>query len=120
MSETFPPSPPKQRTKPRPKGTVVTGHTQSGIFGFPTHKDHGLFSIASDPVKADWSNSGYQQDVICVTCGTEIVMVDSEFLMVKATKAQVQQAMRDITKCRNILLAARRQYSLMIEEGRVK
>lgn len=116
----FPPPPPKQRTKPYPKGTVVTGRTQSGIFGFPMHHRHCLFQIDTPPAKREWSNSGYAQKVTCLTCQMGMVEVDSEFLMVKANKADVLNAMRFITMARNSLLAARRHYNLLIEEGKVK
>lgn len=116
----FPPSAPKVRTKPLPAGSIVTGFTQTGIYGFPQHKGHGVFEILTPPVSNDLPNGGYFQDVECVVCGSQMVTVDSEFLMIKATKEQVIQGMHEITKARNRLLAARRRYNSWIEEGRVK
>lgn len=119
-SDTFPPPSPKLRTTPLPKGSVVTGYSQTGLYGFPTHRNHGLFELITKPRKAEHSNSGFHQTVLCISCNTEIVHVDCEFLMVRASKAQVQETISMITKARNQLLRARRYYSAMIDEGRVK
>lgn len=117
VAKTFPPPPPKHRTNPLPKGSIVTGFNHNRLFGFPGHKDHGLFRVDTDPTPVEWSNSGYQQDVTCYLCGCEILMVDSEFLMIKAKKVDIQREIRNITKLRNHLLSVRRQ---LIEEGIVK
>lgn len=120
MPDSFPPKARKLRTTPLPKGSIVTGYSQTGIFGFPSHRDHGLFELVTKPHKMENSNSGFQQMVRCISCNTEISKVDCEFLMVRATKEDVQKIISMITKARNVLLRARRYYSLLIDEGRVR
>jgi hypothetical protein len=115
----FPPEPPKQRTRPYPQGTPVTGFSQTGIFGFPGHNGHGLFETISPPTKAETSNSGYHQDVLCITCGTEFVGIDCEFLMVKATKEQIKGAINGVTKARNRLMRARQHYVSLLEKRKL-
>lgn len=121
----FPPDLPPAPHKPLPKGSIVTGYTHSGIFGFPGHKLHGQFELLTKPHRtnrahANMSNSGYLQDVLCITCGKEILMVDCEFLMTRATREEVQFTMRVITESRAQLLAARRYYNALVDEERVK
>jgi hypothetical protein len=116
----FPPPQPKKRTRPYPQGTVVTGYTQSGILGMPDCKAHGLFILESPPAKADPSNSGFHQDVRCITCGYRYKGLDCEFLMVKGTKAKAEEAIKQIIKARNQLLKARVEYRVLMEEGKIK
>lgn len=106
----FPPPPPKLRTRPRVKGSVVTGYTQTGTFGFPNHRHHGLFRIETNPKVAEHSNSGYHQDVLCISCDTLIQGVDCEFLMVKATRDDLEQAMDKVVGARRQLREAYKVY----------
>lgn len=120
--DVFPPSVKKKKLRATPlaKGSIVTGYSQIGIFGFPTHKQHGLFEILNNPHKAEYSNSGFHQSVRCISCDTIIDKVDCEFLMMRATKAQVQETISMINQARQALLRARRYYSQLIDEHRVK
>lgn len=106
----FPPPPPKLRTRPRVKGSVVTGYTQTGTFGFPDHKRHGLFRIETNPKSVEHSNSGFHQDVLCITCGDVLKGVDCEFLMVKATRDDLEQVMDKVVEARRRLRGAYKIY----------
>lgn len=96
-------------------GTVVTGRTHTGILGLPDCKGHGLFRLTSRPHKAEISNSGFQQACRCITCGQEYSRVDCEFLKIKATREQIREVLRHVTKARNALLKARREYNEILE-----
>lgn len=107
---TFPPKPPKKRTRPYPAGTLVTGSSQTGIFGFPEHRQHGgMFMLEDTATTAEdnTSNSGFHQAARCVLCGTEWDGVDCEFLMVRVTKAQMRAAIKLINEARAHLLKAK-------------
>jgi hypothetical protein len=109
---TFPPKPPRKRTKPYPPGTLVTGSTQTGIFGFPGHKEHGgLFMLEDTATTAEenTSNSGFHQAARCLLCGDEWSAIDCEFLMVKVTRAQMLATLKLINKARSHLLQARKE-----------
>lgn len=101
---------------PLPKGKLVNGFNVMGIFGFPGHKDHGIFRLISEPKKAKPSNSGYHQSVQCLICGNEWDGVDCEFLVVPVTKVFIQHKIRDITRARNHLLRVRKELSQELDK----
>lgn len=90
-------NPPDPKRGPfHPAGTFVTGFTQTGLFVSSSHKGH-VFELVSDPIEAEWTNSGKQQRVGCIVCGDIIIpMTDCEFLTIKATPADVERAISEV------------------------
>ena len=117
MPSAFPPKTKakKLRTRPRVKGSVVTGYTQTGTFGFTLHK-HGLFMIMTDPVPNEHSNSGFRQEARCITCGVRFVEIDCEFLMVKANRDDVERVMDVVVESRRQLRQAYKFYEKHLGE----
>lgn len=71
-----------------PLGTVVTGINSRGLLGFVGHKDH-LFELISDPKDAEFTNGGYQQEVLCLVDGARWLHSDGEFLQREASEEKL-------------------------------
>lgn len=118
----FPPKqkPVKLRTRPRVKGSIVTGYTQAGIFGFPQCRGvgspHGLFRIETNPIANEVSNSGFRQECVCLTCGIRFVEIDCEFLMIKASREEVEHAMDLVVGARRKMIKAYKAYQKILGE----
>lgn len=75
--------PPLPSNQPQPPGTLVTGKTPSGVFGFPSHRYH-LFEVLHSRRQKEWTNSGYRTTVRCVV-DREEMEVDGEFASMEAS-----------------------------------
>lgn len=109
----------KVRTRPRSKGSVVTGYTYAGTFGFPQCRGvgtpHGLFRIETSPVVNELAKSGFRQECICLTCGTRFVEVDCDFLLIKATHEDVEKVMDLVVGARRKLIKSYKTYQIILD-----
>lgn len=90
-----------------PVGTVITGKSlRGGLFTVGYHKDH-LFQIESEPIEVDWSDAGYQQQVLCLVDGERWLHVDGGFLQIAASKDRIRACLEVVTDSIQELRAAK-------------